>query len=185
MTHQIRHLVDISDVDLSPEVALRDASNSSVAMTTVRIEPAEPVIECVPLDSSFAEPCGTSESHMAAGDKVQPDSDSGGDAERQEDEDEGENSGESRFWYEKSATFLPPPTISEAEVGLEAIKVILKPPRKNGPGSEHHGLDELTHSCLVAMKRFLWKYICGAQTTGWVWASLDVARDHESGVHHA
>jgi len=120
--------MDISDVNLSLEVALRDTSNSSVAITTVQIKPVKPIIECVPLDSSFAEPCGMSESHMAAGDKVQPDSDSGGDAERQEDKDKGENSGESGFQYEKSGTFLLPPTISEAEVGLEAIKVILKPP---------------------------------------------------------
>jgi hypothetical protein len=115
------------------------------------------------------EPCGTSR------DGVDDSENGGGDDGRQEDEDEDENSSENGFKYEKCGHFLQPPSIAEAEVGLEAIKVILKPPRKNGPGSEHHGLDELAHSCLEAMKKLLWKYICGVQTTGWIWASLDVA----------
>jgi hypothetical protein len=153
MMRQIRHLVDLSDVNLSPEVALRDASNFSATIMTVRIEPVEPVIDCIPLDGSFADPCGTPEPHTAARDKVQADSNSGRDAEMQEDDDKGENSGESEFWYQKSGMFLPLPFIAEAEVGLEAIKIILKPPRKNGPGYEHHGLDELTHSHLEAMRR--------------------------------
>lgn len=60
-----------------------------------------------------------------------------------QEEDKDKNLSENGFKYEKSGLFLPPPSIAEAEAGLEAIKVILKPPIKNGPGSEHHGLDEL------------------------------------------
>jgi hypothetical protein len=122
-----------------------------------------------PLDSSSAEPCGISR------DGVENSENGGGDDDGQEDEDEDENSSENGFKYEKCGHFLQLPSIAEAEVGLEAIKVILKLPQKNRPGSEHHGLDELTHSCLEAMKKLLWKYICGTQTTGWIRASLDVA----------
>ena len=89
-------------------------------------------------------------------------------------DDELEEDGQ-EFRYEKMGTFVPPPSIAEAEEGLTALKVILKPPRKNGPGYEHHGLDELTYSRLVAMKGFLWKYIRSEQTTCWVAASLEVA----------
>jgi hypothetical protein len=47
------------------------------------------------------------------------------------------------FHYEKIAwgtgTYLFAPTIAEAEAAFEDIKKILKPSRKNGLGSIHHG----------------------------------------------
>ena len=64
-------------------------------------------------------------------------------------------------------------------MGHKAIKLILKPPWKNGLGYNHHDLDELTSSHLQAMKHFLWKYIDGRQTSGWLKALLEVAQDHE------
>jgi hypothetical protein len=89
------------------------------------------------------------------------------------------------FRYEKIGTHRFVPTIAEAEATFRDIKQILKPSRKNGPGSVHHNLDELMHSCIEAMRRFLWKYVAGNDTTLWVPASLETARDHERGPYHA
>jgi hypothetical protein len=72
-------------------------------------------------------------------------------------------------------SFIPLPSIAEAEEGLTALKAILKPPQKIGPGYHHHGLDELTYSRLVAMRGFIWKYISCEKTTCWVVVSLEVA----------
>jgi hypothetical protein len=62
---------------------------------------------------------------------------------------------EVEFRYEKIGTFSFPPTIAEAEAAFADIKKVLKPPRKKGPGYDHHGLDELTHSRVEAMRKFL------------------------------
>jgi len=94
------------------------------------------------LDRSFTEPCG---SPCAVGDEVQ------------EDDNTDEIEHETEFWYEKSGAFFLLPSIAEAEVGHKAIKKILKPCQKNGPGHEHHGFDELTHSHLkVYVEVYLW-----------------------------
>ena len=105
------------------------------------------------------------------------------------DSDIGDNDEEEQeqveFCYEKIETHRFVPTIAEAEAALEDIKEFLKPSRKTGPGSVHHGLNELTHSHIEAMRMFLWKYVAGNSTTRWVPASLDTAHDHERGTHHA
>ena len=89
------------------------------------------------------------------------------------------------FRYEKIGVHQFAPTIAEAEAAFADIKKILKPPRKKGHSYEHHGLDELTHSRVEAMRRFLWKYVAGKSTTQWIAASLETARDHERGPYHA
>jgi hypothetical protein len=91
------------------------------------------------------------------------------------------------FRYEKIGTHRFVPTIAEAEAAFADIKKILKPPCKKGPGYLHHGLDDLTHSRIEAMRKFLWKYVAGNSTGRWVPASLQVetAHDHERGPHHA
>ena len=89
------------------------------------------------------------------------------------------------FRYEKVGMHLFPPTFGEARAALEDIKKVLKPPRKKGPGYQHHDLDELTYSRVEAMRKFLWKYIDGGETRGWMRASLETARDHERGPAHA
>jgi hypothetical protein len=79
------------------------------------------------------------------------------------------------FHYEKTGTHQFVPTIAEAEAAFGDIKKILKPPRKKGTGYDHHGLNELTHSCIEAMRRFLWKYTTGNNTVCWITASLETA----------
>lgn len=120
----------------------------------------------------------------ADGPGIETESKVDGERQRVGDNEPGED--EQEFRYEKTGTFVQPPSIAEAEEGLSTLKAILKPPWKNGPGYEHHGLDELTYSRLVAMRGFLWKYISsGAQTTRWAAVFLEVARDHERGAYHA
>jgi hypothetical protein len=77
------------------------------------------------------------------------------------------------------------PIIAEAEAAFANIKQILKPPRKKGPGYVHHGLDDLTHSRIKAMRRFMWEYITGNSTVRWVPMSLETACDHKCGPYHA
>ena len=77
------------------------------------------------------------------------------------------------------------PTIAEAEVAFADIKKILKPPCKKGLGYLHHGLSDLMHSCIEAMRKFLWKYVAGNSTVHWVPTLLETAYDHEQGPHHA
>jgi hypothetical protein len=89
------------------------------------------------------------------------------------------------FRYEKTGTHRFVPTAAEAEAAFADIKNVLKPPRKKGPGYDHHGLDELTYSRVEAMRKFLWKYVAGNNTAHWVSASLETAHDHERGPHHA
>jgi hypothetical protein len=156
--------------------ALEDASNASMMISpvTVHIEPA--ITPSAPdtsdqLNGSCMEPCGNV--------------DINGEPLQDEQDDDHETLAENEFRFEKTGTFLQPPSIAEAEVGHEGIKLILKPPRKNGLGYDHHNLDELTFSHLQAMKQFLWKYIDERQTSGWLKVSLEVAQDHERGPHHA
>ena len=92
---------------------------------------------------------------------------------------------EVEFQYEKIGTFSFPPTITEAEATFADIKKVLKPPCKKGPGYDHHGFDELTHSHVEAMRKFLWKYISGNSTAWWGPALLETAHDYERGTHHA
>jgi hypothetical protein len=89
------------------------------------------------------------------------------------------------FRYEKIGVHCFASAIAEAEAAFKDIKQILKPSRKMGPGSVHHSLDELTHSRIEAMRKFLWKYVAGNSTAHWVLASLETAHDHERGPHHA
>ena len=79
------------------------------------------------------------------------------------------------FRYKKIGVHQFAPTIAEAEAAFADIKKILKPPRKKGHSYKHHGLDELTHSRVEAMRRFLWKYVAGKSTTQWIAASLETA----------
>jgi hypothetical protein len=129
--------------------ALEDMLNTSVMMSSICIESVmnlnHPGNTLDLLDgSSCAEPCGTADITQEL-----------------EYEDEDDFLAENEFQFEKTGVFHPPPSIAEAEVGHEAIKAILKPLQKNGLGYEHHGLDDLTHSHLKAMRQFLWKYING------------------------
>jgi hypothetical protein len=89
------------------------------------------------------------------------------------------------FCYEKTGTHQFVPTIAEAEATFGDIKKILKPPCRKGTGYDHHGLDELMHSCIEAMQQFLWKYITGNNTGRWILASLETAQDHKCGPYHA
>jgi hypothetical protein len=118
---------------------------------------------------------------LAAGNQLENETlavDTGGD-------DDDEKQEQIEFHYEKIGVHRFVPTVAEAEAAFEDIKNILKPPRKKGPGSVHHGLDEFTHSRIEAMRKFLWKYVAGNSTARWVTASLETARDHERGPHHA
>jgi hypothetical protein len=122
--------------------ALEDTSNTSVTMSSVRIESVmnsnHPGDTLGLLDGSgCAKPCGTADV-----------------ARELEYEDEDDFLAENEFQFEKTGVFLPPPSIAEAEVGHEAIKAILKPPQKNGLGYEHHDLDDLTH--IVFESPVLW-----------------------------
>ena len=156
--------------------ALEDVSNASmtISLVTVCIEPAITPSEPDTLDQlngSCMEPCGNV--------------DINGEPLQDEQDDNHETPAENEFRFEKTSMFLQPPSIAEAKVGHKAIKLILKPPQKNVLGYDHHNLDELTSSCLQAMKQFLWKYIDGRQTSGWLKALLEVAQDHERGPYHA
>jgi hypothetical protein len=101
------------------------------------------------------------------------------------DRDNDEEPEEVEFRYEKTGTYKFPPTIAEAEAAFADIKKLLKPPRKKGPGYDHHNIDELTHSRVEVMRKFLWKYISGNSTAQWGSASLETAHDHKRGAHHA
>lgn len=92
---------------------------------------------------------------------------------------------EVKFHYEKKGTYCFAPSIAEAEAAFKDIMKILKPPCKNGPGSIHHGLDDFTHSCVEAMRKFLWKYMAGNSKVHWRAASWKTANDHGRGPHHA
>lgn len=118
---------------------------------------------------------------LAAGNRLENETltvDTGGDDDDEEQE-------QIEFHYEKIGVHRFVPTVAEAEAVFEDIKKILKPPRKKGPGSVHHGLDEFTHSHIEAMRKFLWKYMAGNSTACWVTASLETACDHKRGPHHA
>ena len=92
---------------------------------------------------------------------------------------------EIEFQYKKLGKYQFVPTIADAEAAFADIKNILKPPRKKGPGYLHHGLDDLTHSCVEAMRKFLYKYVAGNSTALWSAASLETAKDHERGPYQA
>ncbi|KAF9463511.1 hypothetical protein BDZ94DRAFT_1236163 [Collybia nuda] len=87
--------------------------------------------------------------------------------------------------YEKTGIFVPAPSIESVTLALVDIKKILKPPRDKGPGYKPHGLDKFVHGRLEAMKKFMWKYVEGQQTSKWTAASLQTAQDHERGPNHA
>lgn len=91
------------------------------------------------------------------------------------DSDEQDSPQEKEFVYEKRGTFLEPPSIEAVKSALKDINNILKPPRTKGPGYVAHNLDEFVHSRLDAMKKFMWKYINGQQTSGWISVSLETA----------
>jgi hypothetical protein len=93
--------------------------------------------------------------------------------------------GHTEFHFKKEGEFTFPPSVDDAHAALEDLKTLLKPPRENGPGYQHHDFDELTYSRLEAMRGFLWKYISGRDTKRWTRASLETAQDHERGPHHA
>ena len=133
--HQIQ-VTSVIPVSMSP---VHTAMTLTPPMTDASISFTEPVIKHMDgiIDGSFAK---------------QPESDgtplqengNGEDTEMWEHEDEDEDENPNEFRYERSGDFIPLPSIAEAEIGLEAIKLILKPPQKKGPGSEDHGLDKLT-----------------------------------------
>jgi hypothetical protein len=87
--------------------------------------------------------------------------------------------------YEQVGKHIFPPLIEDARAAFENIKRVLVPELKKGTHCEHHNLDELTHSCVQAMRKFLWKYIDKGDTKGWISALLETAHDHERGPHHA
>lgn len=133
LTHSDLHLTDATHQSISPmelsdvppvsmagapyvACALEDTSNTSVTMSSVRIESVmnsnHPGDTLGLLDGSgCAKPCGTADV-----------------ARELEYEDEDDFLAENEFQFEKTGVFLPPPSIAEAEVGHEAIKAILKPP---------------------------------------------------------
>jgi hypothetical protein len=87
--------------------------------------------------------------------------------------------------YEKVGSYAFSPSIEEARAAFEDIKKVLVPERKKGTRREHHNLDDLTHSRVMAMRKLLWKYVDKEDTKSWIKASLETAHDHERGPHHA
>jgi len=82
--------------------------------------------------------------------------------------------------------FKPPPTVEEAQLALDDIKRILRPPKKTA-GYEDPGLDSVFRRRLEGMTQFLWTYvdIQSSAYRKWTMSSLLTARALEQKPTHS
>ena len=90
----------------------------------------------------------------------------------------------------QSGVFIAPPSLDEAQLALDNLKKILRPPRTSH--AEHGGykdprLDSYLRTRLEEMKQFLWTYVNPQSTVynKWTAASLHMANYLEKKPHHA
>ena len=100
-------------------------------------------------------------------------------ASAESDEEDGQASTPWQGQVAMAGVFRPPPGVSEAEEALNALRLILKPPRDGCQGYKDPGLNSLLQGWLEKMRMFLWTFVNGR--CGWMEASLQTAHAFKKG----